>query len=182
MVGEFLTTRNLSSGRFFRLSFPNGSFMSGKLGARPSATWRGLCAARFLLEEGSRRRIGNGESTNIWTDAWLKDNGNFRVITTRSTNSVFPDRVSDFIDVDSRSWRWDILEQYFRPVDRERILKIPIGDISTVDRLVWHYSPHGEYTVRSGYHLALNISSHSTNQTGGVIAGSGSGYSGASWK
>ena len=34
-----------------------------------------------MLEGGCRWKIGNGRNIRVWGDLWLKDEGNFRVVT-----------------------------------------------------------------------------------------------------
>jgi hypothetical protein len=51
--------------------YPNNSFLSAHLGARPSFAWRSIFKSRDLLREGLVWRVGNGESIKIWEDKWL---------------------------------------------------------------------------------------------------------------
>lgn len=51
-----------------------------------------------------------------------------------------------------------MINSYFWTVDRGRILAIPIGSIDIDDKVVWHYSRDGRFTVRSCYHLISNLS------------------------
>ncbi|XP_012835792.1 PREDICTED: uncharacterized protein LOC105956483 [Erythranthe guttata] len=132
--------------------FPAGNFWSAPLGHRPSATWRSLTFARPHVQEGCRVRIGNGVDSSIWGDPWLNDDGNFHIITRRPFSSAFPDKVSDLIWTDSRTWNLELIYDTFWPVDHSRILAIPIGSSLAKDRLVWHYSRSGKFTVKSCYH------------------------------
>lgn len=63
------------------------------LGDRLSATWRSILRARDFLEMGIRVRIGNGQDTSIWSDAWLRSAGSGRILTTCSMSSIFPEKV-----------------------------------------------------------------------------------------
>jgi hypothetical protein len=45
------------------------------------------------------------------------------------------------------------LNDLFNPIDVTRILQIPIGTHGFEDFISWHFTKHGLYTVRSGYHL-----------------------------
>ncbi|XP_019150536.1 PREDICTED: uncharacterized protein LOC109147328 [Ipomoea nil] len=47
--------------------FPKGSFFDAQVGNNPSFCWRSIMAAKSIICGGVRRRIGNGESTFIWT-------------------------------------------------------------------------------------------------------------------
>lgn len=55
------------------------SFLEARIGSRPSSTWRSIFLARPYLQQGLRRRIGNGVSTERWGDPWLPDVGHFRI-------------------------------------------------------------------------------------------------------
>lgn len=46
-------------------------------------------------------------------------------------------------------------------VDREELKRIPIGNGSVPDKIIWHYTTNRNYTVKSGYFLAQQgIESH----------------------
>ncbi|KAL0318770.1 UNVERIFIED_CONTAM: hypothetical protein Sangu_2033200 [Sesamum angustifolium] len=42
-------------------------------------------------------------------------------------------------------------------MDVEAILSIPLGRTYQQDLIVWHYSGHGQFFVRSAYHLACAL-------------------------
>ncbi|XP_012837906.1 PREDICTED: uncharacterized protein LOC105958446 [Erythranthe guttata] len=44
------------------------------------------------------------------------------------------------------------IDEKFWPIDRHRILTTPIGSTHANDRLVWHYSRSGDFTVKSCFH------------------------------
>lgn len=46
------------------------------------------------------------------------------------------------------------------------ILRIPISQFGSKDRLVWHYTTHGQYTVDSGYQLATRIQTERNRAAG----------------
>ncbi|OMO90460.1 putative ribonuclease H protein [Corchorus capsularis] len=48
--------------------FHQSSFMQATLGSNPSFVWRSLLAGREVIRQGSRWRIGNGHSVDIWRD------------------------------------------------------------------------------------------------------------------
>lgn len=52
---------------------------------------------------------------------------------------------------------WDVakLNQHFMHEDTEVILQIPIPSNQYEDEILWHYDKRGEYTVKSGYQVAL---------------------------
>ncbi|OMP01909.1 reverse transcriptase [Corchorus capsularis] len=58
--------------------FRDRTFMSATLGANPSFLWRSLLAGRDVIKLGSRWRVGNGSSIEVWTDNWLNKAINLR--------------------------------------------------------------------------------------------------------
>lgn len=53
----------------------------------------------------------------------------------------------------------DLINSTFWEVDRGRILAIPLGSIDMEDKVVWHYTKDGRFSVRSCYHLITKLSS-----------------------
>lgn len=136
--------------------FQHGYFMEAGLGLRPSATWRSIIQARTYFEKCIRVRIGNGYDTAIWGSSWIPEDDNFRVITPPQI-SYFPNRVADVIDPVSGRWNEEVIRHPFWEIDHGRILSIPIGSTEAEDKMVWHYSRNGRFSVKSCYHLLSNI-------------------------
>lgn len=59
--------------------FPDCDFLQAKVGANPSYMWRSIVAAQGIVRQGSRKKIGKGESTSAWRGPWLpcRTNGYF---------------------------------------------------------------------------------------------------------
>lgn len=65
---------------------------------------------------------------------------------------------------------WDLnkIESYFWEIDHEEVKRIPLSAPQGKDVLVWHYDSKGEFTVKSGYHLAM---AHEENDSNGIRCG-----------
>lgn len=63
--------------------------------------------------------------------------------------------VQDFIDMDRKSWKKERLLQVISKEEVEAILTIPISMFQREDLLMWHHTSNGEYSVKSGYHIAV---------------------------
>ena len=50
--------------------FPKSSFLLAQLGSNPSFVWRSFLAARELLTERVRWKIGSGSMVEVWNDRW----------------------------------------------------------------------------------------------------------------
>lgn len=158
-------------GKFFKAKYyPNSDFLEATLGARPSATWRSILKAKPFLEAGIRTRIGNGYSTAIWDSAWIPETGNFKVITPRPSN-FYPCRVADLINLVTGTWDVGFIESVFWEVDRARIMAIPLGKVGADDRMVWHYSKDGMFSVRSCYHFIFESTSSLAAGPSGITSG-----------
>lgn len=56
-------------------------------------------------------------------------------------------------------WNMQKINDHFGREDSEAIANICLSPIKRDDLLVWYYDSKGEYTVRSGYHIATKIDS-----------------------
>ncbi|XP_050111742.1 uncharacterized protein LOC126590298 [Malus sylvestris] len=65
--------------------------------------------------------------------------------------------VSDIIDSSSNSWRDDVISDGFNQDDVLPILSIPLSHSSLGDRLVWHHTTNGVYSVKTRYGLAVKL-------------------------
>lgn len=77
--------------------FPGTDFLNAKVGANPSYMWRSIMGAQEVVKVGSRRRIGNGESTYVWKIPWLpcQNNG---YLTTTMPRELEDTKVVNFLD------------------------------------------------------------------------------------
>jgi hypothetical protein len=72
-VPDSLSARALSA-----VYYPHGDF----LGARPSRIWRAIMEGKEVVSQGIIRRIGTGDSTEIWSMNWLTRDGFLRLVPT----------------------------------------------------------------------------------------------------
>ncbi|KAL4281751.1 hypothetical protein GQ457_03G032150 [Hibiscus cannabinus] len=134
--------------------FPNGDFLSARLGSYSSYTWKSIWCSRGLLEQGLGWRIGNGSSINIWQDAWIAGHGNGRV------SGVSPDfhysKVSELIDFHTHTWKHELCRTLFTPLQAAQVFCIPLPLCPSTDLCIWRGDPSGLYSVRSGYRWLIN--------------------------
>lgn len=65
--------------------------------------------------------------------------------------------VSDLIDPMSKTWKIDVISIGFYREDVTPILSIPLSRNGCRDKLVWHHSENGTYTVISGYKVTFGL-------------------------
>jgi hypothetical protein len=86
-----------SSARILKaVYFRNTSILEAKLRSHPSQIWRSIIDGREVLVQGPIHRIGDGKTTNIWSDNWLPSDCMMRPIVALKTNP--PQLVSLLID------------------------------------------------------------------------------------
>ncbi|XP_071924161.1 uncharacterized mitochondrial protein AtMg00310-like [Coffea arabica] len=82
---RILTRPNLLMSKVTRARYFKGtSIWAMKSQSTDSWYWRSLLKARELLEEGIRKRVGDGKSIDIWEDRWLPNTENGKVKTQRA--------------------------------------------------------------------------------------------------
>ena len=64
--------------------------------------------------------------------------------------------VSELIKPTVGEWNDKVLNLHFWPVDIEPIRNIVLSLNRREDRLIWHYGASGQYTIRSGYKVAIS--------------------------
>lgn len=133
--------------------FPAKTFLEANLGRNPSFMWRSIWGARKLLNKGLRWKVGNGATVNV-RDRWLPKPTTFRLDFTNCQLDMDM-KVRDLINWDNRSWKRDFLVSRVTEEDLDFILAIPVSLLPREDTLVWHYTNHGIYSVKTGYQLAL---------------------------
>ncbi|CAL1412090.1 unnamed protein product [Linum trigynum] len=126
--------------------------MEAELGSNPSYIWRSIMAAKPLMKEGLRWRVGNGEQVRVWWDKWIPSSPNFQV-ESPVANLGLQAKVAELIDHNTRSWKSNVLQANFNPQDRRRINQIPIPRVQESDVRVWGWDKLGNYSVKSGYHV-----------------------------
>ncbi|KAL0413881.1 UNVERIFIED_CONTAM: hypothetical protein Sradi_1589800 [Sesamum radiatum] len=101
--------------------------------------------------------VGDGSKIRIWHDKWLSRGLSFRIQTVRNTleeNTM----VAELIDTNDREWKDDLVRTVFQLYDAETILSIPLGR-DCANKLVWHLSKNGKFSVNSSYNLAKSMNS-----------------------
>ena len=106
---------------------------------------------RDIMVQGLVRRIGDGETTNIWEDNWLPRPNMKRPITSLIQDP--PMRVAEVIDHTSSSWKEDLVRTVFIPIDAAAILQIPLCTRQTDDFWAWSEERKGTFTVRLAYRM-----------------------------
>ena len=61
--------------------------------------------------------------------------------------------VDSLINVQSRTWNVQVLQELMDPEDVTIVQSIPLSRIQTVDRDGWNFTKDGKYTVKSGYQV-----------------------------
>ncbi|XP_010451528.1 PREDICTED: uncharacterized protein LOC104733662 [Camelina sativa] len=112
--------------------------------------------ARVLVEHGARWAVGSGCSISVWRDPWIPDtrpraaNGQGRL--------WLPSwMVNHLINPVTKDWHLPTLEEFLDPGDILIIRSMAVSKVQQSDRLVWHFTKSGRYTVKSGYRLAREL-------------------------
>lgn len=130
--------------------------MNRPLGHRPSYACRSILAARELLQQGLVWQVGDGRSIFIWQDRWLP------TPILHSVQSIphvlaSDSRVAALIDRDLNTWNKSLIREVFNEDEAGVIANIPLSPSLPHGRLVWNCTNDGVFSVRSAYHLGMEI-------------------------
>uniref|UniRef100_A0A803Q0L5 Reverse transcriptase domain-containing protein n=1 Tax=Cannabis sativa TaxID=3483 RepID=A0A803Q0L5_CANSA len=134
--------------------FPHKTILEAKSGACASFVWRSLIWGKKVIVNGYRWRVGNGENVRVLEDPWLPRPVTFKIYDKPPlpANMV----VADMKHGDG-SWDSIFIQEVFNSDDAELILSMPSTGWELEDKIMWHYSKNGEYTVKSGYKMASSL-------------------------
>ena len=90
--------------------------------------------------------------------------------------------MSELIRSDKIGWRLEEAASLVSPDDLAMIRTIPISRFGCEDQRIWHYTKNGLYSVRSGYHVAMDMMKNGELGRKGNGMSSNSGTLGGVWK
>ncbi|KAJ1418141.1 Zinc knuckle CX2CX4HX4C [Sesbania bispinosa] len=90
----------------------------------------------------------------VWDDKWIPFNNGNRIVGPRP-NSWEIQHVSDLVEFSSRVWNSTLIRNHFIPEVADQILCIPLSLTNQDDCFCWGACKDDIYTVKSGYHVAL---------------------------
>lgn len=111
--------------------------------------WKSILEGRNLLMRKGRWTIGRGETTRVSGDPWLWTG---EILTNSLQNSDW--KVRELILPQGGGWNKERICRIFHPIVALKIPQTPIGLTRNEDMLVWPHEKYGDYSVRSGYHVA----------------------------
>ena len=100
--------------------------------------------------------MGDGASIRPLRDKWIPNHPSNMVLFP-ANEGQWEWRVSDLIDPFLRCWDRDSVLQIFQKEDAEEILRIPLSRRNIPDSVMWPHTKDGIYTVKSGYHVAIEL-------------------------
>ncbi|XP_035539661.1 uncharacterized protein LOC118344031 [Juglans regia] len=89
---------------------------------------------------------------SIWGDKWL-DQSNRRKVTSPVKNLDENAKVDVLIDPETKRWKQDLIQDTFEVREAQLIMETPISAMATGDRIIWHGTKNGSFSVRSAYHM-----------------------------
>lgn len=127
----------------------DANFMTSSRKKHASHTWRAILEGREALRLGLIRRIGDGNSTNIWQDRWIPNHYGGRPLSVLDNPQI--QLVSELL-TQSGAWNEELIKQVFISIDVQAILCTPIRGAGS-DTWAWEQERHGMYTVKSAYRI-----------------------------
>lgn len=101
-------------------------------------------------------RVGNDSSIQIYHDNWLPD-PSLKKVLSRPLLLDSQAKVSTFIDSERNCWSQELNDTNFFPKEVALIKAIPLSFNVCADVMTWPLNMDGVYSVRSGYHLLLDM-------------------------
>lgn len=127
----------------------NESFLSIKASKTSSHGWKGILWGRDLLINHLGKAIGDGSTTKVYKDSWIKPSQNLRPFgpTTQDEQDLF---VADLLSRETREWNVAKIDKLL-PNLAHLILQVKPSVLDATDSYVWSLQQSGQYTTKSGY-------------------------------
>jgi hypothetical protein len=136
--------------------FPKSTLFDAQLGHNPSYVWRGIWKSRHILMNGCRWIIGDGTNVRVMSDPWLREKDDVWVQSPQ-VQGAYTITVNELMLPNIRAWDKNKIMSLF-PMDVvNRIVDIPLIDVIEEDKLIWVDSVNGQYSVKSGYNMLINV-------------------------
>lgn len=128
----------------------NSLFLDAKESASASYAWRSILHGRDVILKGALWRVGDGKQIKIWGDNWLPTKFQPKV----TSPMIFGQQnssVEALINQLTRSQKNEVIDHCFNSTEAAVIKSIPLSSSPQPDKLIWPFTPTGQYFVKSGY-------------------------------
>lgn len=143
LLGRVLLSKYCPEGNLLSCTPPNAS----------SHGWQSVLVGKDLLLKNLGWVVGDGASIRIWDDPWMCLNYPIRPMGPATRESTLL-TVRDLIHEETGEWNRSII-QVVLPFEEDRILRIKPSMKGAPDALRWLGGKCGEYSVKTGYHIAM---------------------------
>jgi hypothetical protein len=76
------------------------------------------------------------------------------------------EKVNELLLPDGSGWNLSKLNELFYDEDVADILRIPVGRAGTRDYIAWNYTKNGIFSVKSAYHLKMQVKRNQQGRAG----------------
>lgn len=110
-----------------------------------------------VVKEGSKFRIGGGNSVNFWNDIWIDGTSLYDCLLTDIHLDDTSLKVADLLTSDSK-WMSQRLVTLLPDELVHKISGVPVSlDRQCTDKLIWRFTTSGNFSVKSTYNM-LDVS------------------------
>ncbi|CAL1360747.1 unnamed protein product [Linum trigynum] len=126
--------------------------------SRPSWGWQSILYGRQLLERGLCWQIGNGQTVFALNSKWIPCiHPGIPAYSPQVLSQEDGIKVAELLVPGEGRWADEKLDQWFDPATCRDIRSIPLPRRDVEDKLVWHGTCDGIFSVKSAYHLAVLV-------------------------
>ena len=109
-----------------------------------------------MVHSGAIWRVWDGKDIRVWGDKWLPTPSSFLVQSPR-LNQMGDWKFFSLIDQDTKQWNVPLVAVTFLSDEVATITNIPLSPFQPKDRLIWRCTKNGEFTMKSAYHLGMEM-------------------------
>jgi hypothetical protein len=131
--------------------YPTKDFLEATRKKKSSETWCAILFGREALVKGLIKRVGPGDSINVWSDNWIPGTSSMKPLV--RLPGVHVEKVCELFIPGTRSWDEQRVRNSFCTLDATEILSLKPGAQLQEDLQAWAFERSGVYSVRSCYRI-----------------------------
>lgn len=116
-----------------------------------SNAWKGIMAARHIVDNGLIKVVRNGCSTRFWMDKWIGDQLLHQQMKASVSLPELYVNVNEYWE-EGKGWKWELIWELIPPETANKLAGVVLSDdAEDGDDIGWSNEENEKFSIRSAY-------------------------------